>query len=140
MNKSEYVFNYLYVWPYLKSTNSALCNSQETSQAEFEIDEVSLKAMATQLNSVGLYRDDTGQYKADDMISIYSIDRLEILHHETSSYFECSDRSKISFDHHEGLFRALSILKTIADTFFYALVELFGDLKVFYTQAAGTYM
>jgi hypothetical protein len=53
--------------------------------------------MSTQLDSVGLYRDDAGQYKADGKIALYGIPRLEILLPETSSHFGYTDRSKISF-------------------------------------------
>ena len=94
--------------------------------------------MSTQLDSVGLNRDDAGQYKADGVIKLYGIHCLEILLLETSFHFGCTDRSKVSFDHHKGLFGALSMLKTIADTFCFASIEQFGQMKVFFVHAAGT--
>ncbi|KAI7906786.1 uncharacterized protein BX663DRAFT_466981 [Cokeromyces recurvatus] len=92
--------------------------------------------MSTQLNSVGLYRDDAGQFKVDGIITLYGIHRLELLLLETSSHFGYTDRSKISLDHYKGLFGALSMLKTIADTFYFASIEQFGQMKVFFTHAA----
>lgn len=96
--------------------------------------------MSTLLDSVGLYRDDAGQYKADGIMTLNEIHRLELLLLETSSHFGCTDRSKISFDHHKRLFGVLSMLKTIADTFYFASIEQFGQMKVFFTHAVGTNM
>ncbi|KAI8327842.1 hypothetical protein EDC96DRAFT_531244 [Choanephora cucurbitarum] len=132
----ESIFNDLYIYPYLKITANALFETREKSQSEFTVGEIPLKAMSTQLDSAGLYRDDAGQYKADGIITLYGIHRLEILLLETSSHFGCTDRSKISFDHHKGLFGALSMLKTIADTFYFASIEQFGQMKAFFTHAA----
>lgn len=134
----ESIFNDLYIYPYLKITANALFITREKSQPEFTVGEISLKAMSTQLDSVGLNRDDAGQYKADGVIKLYGIHCLEILLLETSFHFGCTDRSKVSFDHHKGLFGALSMLKTIADTFYFASIKQFGQMKVFFVHAAGT--
>lgn len=133
----ESIFNDLYIYPYLKITADALFETKEKSQSEFTVGEIPLKAMSTQLDSAGLYRDDAGQYNADGVITLYGIHCLEILLLETSSHFGCTDRSKISFDHHKGLFGALSMLKTIADTFYFASIEQFGQIKVFFAHAAA---
>ncbi|KAI8373781.1 hypothetical protein BD560DRAFT_489169 [Blakeslea trispora] len=61
--------------------------TREKSQSEFTVGEIPLKAMSTQLDSAGLYRDDAGQYKVDGIITLYGIHRLEILLLETSSHF-----------------------------------------------------
>ncbi|KAG0822793.1 hypothetical protein G6F16_011166 [Rhizopus arrhizus] len=132
----ESIFNDLYIYPYLKITANALFITREKSQPEFTVGEISLKAMSTQLDSVGLNRDDAGQYKADGVIKLYGIHCLEILLLETSFHFGCTDRSKVSFDHHKGLFGALSMLKTIADTFYFASIKQFGQMKVFFVHAA----
>ncbi|CAO3637971.1 unnamed protein product [Mucor hiemalis] len=115
-----------------KITANALFETREKRQSELTVGEIPLKAMSTQLDSAGLYRDDASQYKADGIITLYGIHRLEILLLETSSHFGCTDR----FDHHKELFGALSILKTIADTFYFASIEQFGQMKVFFTHAA----
>lgn len=134
----EATFNDLYVYPQLKVVANALFETRQKSKSGFTASEIPLEVMSTQLDSVGLYRDDVRQYKADGKIMLHGIDRLKILLLETSSHFGCNDRPKISFDHHKGIFGALSMLKTIADTFCFASIEQFGKLRVFFTQAAGT--
>lgn len=136
----ESIFNDLCIHSYLNITASALFETREKSQSEFTVGEIPLKAMSTLLGSVGLYRDDAGQYEADGIMTLYGIHRLELLLLETSSHFGCTDRSKISFDHHKRLFGVLSMLKTIANTFYFASIEWFGQMKVFLTHAAGTNM
>lgn len=93
--------------------------------------------MSTQLYSVELYKYDACLYKADGIIKVYGINRLEVLLLETSFRFRCTNSSKISFDHHKGFFGALSMLKTIADTYYYDSIEKFGEVKVFFIHAAG---
>ncbi|KAI9356894.1 hypothetical protein BD770DRAFT_443995 [Pilaira anomala] len=89
------------------------------------------KTIMTEIN------DESAIYKADATISLYDYKNLEVLLLETSGYFGNKDSSKISFDHHKGLFGALSMLKAIADNYEYGSIQTFKDVKVFFTHAAG---
>lgn len=106
--------------------------TREKSQSELTVGEIPLRAMSAQLETADSHR----KLKAGGIIILYGIHRLEILLLETTSHFGCTDRSKISFEHHKGLFGALSMLKTISDTFCFASVEQFGQMKVFFLHAA----
>ncbi|KAG2201421.1 hypothetical protein INT47_001470 [Mucor saturninus] len=103
IKERESIFNDLYIYPFLKITANVLCETREQSGSEFTVGEEPLKAMSTQLDFAGLHQDDAGQYKADGIIALYGIHRLEILLLETSSHFGCTDSSKISFGHHKSL-------------------------------------
>ncbi|KAI9487584.1 MAG: hypothetical protein EXX96DRAFT_553860, partial [Benjaminiella poitrasii] len=114
--------------PYFKITVSALFESRKNkSQSEFTIGEIPLKVMSTQLGSMGLSRDDIDLYKADGLITLYGIHRLEVLLLETSSTtFGCNAHPKISFNHRKRLFGALSMLKkAVTDMFYLASIEQF---------------
>jgi hypothetical protein len=52
-------------------------------------------------------------------------------------FFGCTDKSKICFDHHKGLFGLLAMLKSIADVYHEGTMETFRSIKVFFIHAAG---
>ncbi|KAG2235784.1 hypothetical protein INT48_001010 [Thamnidium elegans] len=93
--------------------------------------------MGKQLNNIPLYKEDNHSYLADGIIKLYGLKNIEILLLETSGCFGSTDKSKIAFDHHKGLFVALAILKSIADEFPMATVEAFQKCKVFFVHSAG---
>jgi hypothetical protein len=51
------------------------------------------------------------------------VKEIEVLLLETSGHFANTDRPKVSFDHHKGLFGALSMLKYIADEYTHGKLE-----------------
>lgn len=109
--------------------------AEETSSgAEFKMGEALLISMKKQLKD----DDDSNLYKADGIIKLYSLRELEVLLLETSSYFGSKDKTKASFDHHKGLFGALSMLKTIADEFYLGIAEVLSRVKVLFVHASGT--
>lgn len=106
-------------------------------KADFIHGEAYLDSMTKQLKSLGCYINDKFQYKADSLIKLYGIKKLEILLLETSGSLNNTDKVKINFDHHKGTFRSLALLKCIADGFSFASVEKFKKVKVFFVHAAG---
>ncbi|KAG2236613.1 hypothetical protein INT48_000168, partial [Thamnidium elegans] len=74
----------------------------------------------------------------DGIIKLYSLREIEVLLLETSHHFGCKDKTKASFDHHKGLFGALSMLTTIADEFYLGTMEVFSRVKVLFVHAADT--
>jgi hypothetical protein len=60
-----------------------------------------------------------------------SIRYLELLLVETSCSYANIDKTKPNFDHHKGTSGALAMLKTIADEFNYALIDIFVNVKDF---------
>ncbi|KAI7899312.1 uncharacterized protein BX663DRAFT_441561 [Cokeromyces recurvatus] len=93
--------------------------------------------MGKQLKTLPLYEEDNHSYLADGVIKLYGLKNIEILLLETSGCFGSTDKSKIAFDHHKGLFEVLAMLKSIADEFPMASVETFQKCKVFFTHGAG---
>jgi hypothetical protein len=82
-------------------------------------------------NESEIESDESTLYKADGIMSLYGFNRLEVLLLETSGHFDSSDNSKSSFDHHKGLFGALSMIKAIADNYSFGSLETFKNVKVF---------
>ncbi|KAG1053460.1 hypothetical protein G6F43_004462 [Rhizopus delemar] len=107
-------------------------------KADFKDGEAQLESMTQQLKASGLYKDNKSQYKADGLIKMDGIKKLEIVLLETSYHFGSKDKCKAAFDHHKGLFGSLSMLKTIADCFSLGTMESFKTVKVFFVQAAET--
>ncbi|CAO3600465.1 unnamed protein product [Absidia cylindrospora] len=93
--------------------------------------EPSLNSMTQQLETVDRHKDNRYQYKADGVFRLLDKKNLEILLLETSSGFGSKDKVIISFDHHKGTFGAVAMLKSIADQYPYASVNLFRKIKVF---------
>ncbi|ORE06183.1 hypothetical protein BCV72DRAFT_207877, partial [Rhizopus microsporus var. microsporus] len=68
----------------------------------------------------------------DVLIKLYGLKQSEILLLETSVSFGNTEKVKINFDHHKGTFGCLTMLKVLADEFFYASEEAFKKLKSFF--------
>ncbi|KAI9335574.1 hypothetical protein BD770DRAFT_477363 [Pilaira anomala] len=117
----ENTFNDMLVYPFIKAAEKAVDSTVSDLGAEFGPGEVDPLAMKQQLRNIPVYNDCKNQYKADDVVALYGIDKLEALLPETSSHFGNDDQHKISFDHHKGLFGAV----TIADKFPLADMNLF---------------
>lgn len=54
---------------------------------------------------------------------------LEILLLETSGHFSNTDKVKVNFDHHKGLYGILVMLEAIADEYCFASVNTFCKVK-----------
>ncbi|ORE21199.1 hypothetical protein BCV71DRAFT_241776 [Rhizopus microsporus] len=103
----EAMFNDILIYPFLK----AVCVASDAGVPQFKVGETQLRAI-----------DESTLYKADDIISLYGFNRVEVLLLETSGHFGSSDNSKNSFDHHKGLFGSLSMLKAIAYTYSFWII------------------
>lgn len=119
------------IFPFLKAVAEALPSS---CKAEFEVGETPLIAMEKQLKD-----EDDALYHADGILKLYGLKELEILLLETSSFFGCNSGVKKSFDHHKGLFGALAMLKTIADTFYFGSLDTLSKIKILFVHAAGNF-
>ncbi|KAG1144359.1 hypothetical protein G6F37_007464 [Rhizopus arrhizus] len=129
----EAMFNDILLYPFLK----AVCVASNAGVPQFKVGETQLRAMSKKTNESEIESDESTLYKADGIISLYSFNRLEVLLLETSGHFDSSDNSKSSFDHHKGLFGALSMIKAIADNYSFGSLETFKNVKVFFVHAAG---
>lgn len=92
----------------------------QLAKTRFRRGEAPLQSMATQTRTLELYKEESHSYLADVIIK-----GLESLLLEISGSFASMDRAKHSFDHHKGVFRALSMLKSIADKYEKAYIEAF---------------
>ncbi|KAG1454542.1 hypothetical protein G6F46_008470 [Rhizopus delemar] len=90
-----------------------------------------------QLKKLELYKEYNYSYLADEIIRLYGLKYLEILLLETSGCFGSTDRPKIAFDHHKGLFGVLAMLRNITDEFSFASMNTFTKCKIFSVRAAG---
>jgi hypothetical protein len=129
---SEEAFKQLFVEPFLVPLATSL-----EAQGDYINGEAYLKAMTTQLKNNGAYIDDRYQYKADGIIRLYGVREMEILLLEVSHEFGNKNDVKHRFDHHKGVYGAPAMSKTIADEFPYASLDIFKNIKVSFTQAAG---
>jgi hypothetical protein len=132
----EAVFSDILLFPFLK----AMCvGAASTGTPQFKVGETQLKSISKRkMNNSDEddSSDESTSYKANGIISLHTLNKLEILLLESSNHFGSTDSSKSSFDHHKGLYGALSMLKAIADNYSYGSLETFGKVKVFFVHAA----
>lgn len=133
LEDGEAMFNDMLLFPFLKAVSVA----SATGAPQFKVGKTRLKAMAKRSNELVTENDDAAVYKADGIISLYELDKLKVLLLETSGHYNNKDASKISFDHHKGLFGTLSMIKAIAEKYSFGSVEAFKKVKVFFLHAAG---
>jgi hypothetical protein len=74
------------------------------------------------------------------LIKLFDLNKLELLLVETFGCFSNKDEEKIKLGHHKGLYRALTMLKCIADDYAYASLKSFTLVKAFFLQAAGKFL
>ncbi|GAA5798331.1 hypothetical protein HPULCUR_003733 [Helicostylum pulchrum] len=134
----ETTFNSLFIYPFIEAVATFVANTVTWSKAGFRRGEVPLQSMAKQLKSLEFYDEESHTHLADGLFKLYGLKGLEILLLESSGCFGNTDRVKHSFDHHKGLFGALSMLKQIADSFHKASVDSFSKIKVLFVHAAGS--
>jgi hypothetical protein len=133
LEDGETIFNDMLAFPFLKSVAKAVAENVKNSDEEFKMGEAPLKAMMKQLDD----KDESTLYKADGIVKLYGMKGLEVLILETSSHFGSNDNAKSCFDHHKGLFGALSMIKTIADENYLGSIETFAKVKVIFVHASG---
>lgn len=56
---------------------------------------------------------------------------------ETSSHFRSNDKAKCSFDHYKSAYGSLTMMKNLADEYYFATAETFSKLKILFIHAAG---
>lgn len=130
-DSNEDAFNQLYTWPYLNLIGNCI-NSGYFIQGQ-----PVLQSMCRQLKETGASVDEKSQYKSDGLIKLLNFNHLELLLLETSGQFGNTDKVKINFDHHKGIYGILAMLKCIADDYSFASVAKFSEVKVFFLHAAG---
>lgn len=96
-----------------------------------------LESMSRQLKAANRYVDDKHQYKSDVLVKLFGLNKLELLLLETSGTFLNKGKNKVKLDHHKGVYRALAMLKCIADDYLYATLKIFAKVKVFFLHAAS---
>ncbi|KAL9537500.1 hypothetical protein MBANPS3_011728 [Mucor bainieri] len=135
-NGNEDAFNQSFIWPYL----IYMARSIENVKSEFLTGQPVLQAMTRQLKAVNLYIDDSHVYKSDGLVQLFGEIGREILLLETSGCFKNSDKSKVNFDHHKGVYGLLSMLKGITDDYHFGSLHLFMKVKVFFIHAADEHL
>lgn len=121
----ETTFNSLFVFPFLQAVATLVAEGKTWCKAGFRTGKAPLGAINKQLKNLELYKEDNHIYLADGIIKLCGLKNLEILLLETSGCLGSTDRPKIAFDHHKGLFGVLAMLKNIADVFSFANMDTF---------------
>ncbi|KAI7900366.1 uncharacterized protein BX663DRAFT_532465 [Cokeromyces recurvatus] len=103
--------------------------------ANFKPGEAHLESMSRQLNALDSRNNDKGEYKADGIIKLYRMKKIELLLLESSGSLNNKAKSKINYDHHNGIYGSLTMLKTVADIFCFASIECFKVFKIYFLQA-----
>ncbi|KAG2197833.1 hypothetical protein INT47_009714 [Mucor saturninus] len=117
-------------WQWLqKSTTIHNC------KAGFQSAQPRLQSMSNQLKANGIFVDDKSCYKTDGLVKLFESEKLELIVVKTSGHFGNTDRVKLKFDHHKGMFGMLAMLKCMAGKFYLTSVEKFSKVKVFLAGA-----
>lgn len=137
LKHGESTFNSLLLYPFIEAVADFVSDNMAWSKAGFRNGEAPLVSMHKQLENTELYQNDNYNYFAYGIIKLYGLKKIEVLLLETSGSFGNTDKSKISYDHHKGLFGAQAMLKNIADEFPLASMKAFQKCKAFFLHAAG---
>ncbi|CEP16965.1 hypothetical protein [Parasitella parasitica] len=141
IQQSEDAFNQLFIWPYLLAMSRSISETIDSSiSSEFLTGQPILQSMTKQLKAVGLYIDDAHVYKSDGLFQLSGSIKEELLLLETSGCFANNDKSKVNFDHHKGVYGMLAMLKSIADDYYYASLDSFMRIKVYFLHAADEHL
>ncbi|CDH56138.1 hypothetical protein RO3G_05723 [Lichtheimia corymbifera JMRC:FSU:9682] len=76
-------------------------------------------------------------YYADSVLRLTDKNNIEICLLETSKAFQKATKSKISFDHHKGMFALLSMLKRIANAYNLSNYDQLSELELLFLHAHG---
>lgn len=133
----ETTFDALFIYTSLEAVGTYSKDSTEWTKAGFRHGEAQLQAMSKQLKTLPLYDDESHTYLADGIIKLYEMNSIELLLLETSGPFANTEKPKIAFGHHKGLFGALAMLKTVADMFPQADIDTFKRIKIFFIPGTG---
>ena len=71
------------------------------------------------------------------MVRLQEAHDIEICVVEVSGEYLNQETRKIYFDHRKANYGCLAMLKTIADQYKYASVDVFEQLKIYFVHAAG---
>ncbi|KAG1446285.1 hypothetical protein G6F46_011926 [Rhizopus delemar] len=83
----ETAFNSILLYPFLRVISGVVAAEVNECKADFKDGEAQLESMTQQLKASGLYKDNKSQYKADGLIKMDGIKKLEIVLLETSYRF-----------------------------------------------------
>ena len=133
LEDSETTFDDVVLYPFLK----AVCPAVPIGKLQLRVGDTCLPAMLKKASDAESDGEDSTLYKVDGIISLYDFNKLEILLLETFGQFSNTDNSKVNFDHHKGLFGALSVLKTIADAYPHGSMDTFMKVVASFFHAAG---
>ncbi|KAG1183379.1 hypothetical protein G6F36_008492 [Rhizopus arrhizus] len=92
--------------------------------------------MTKQLKRKGSFVNHRFIYKADGVVRLQEAHDIEICVVEVSGEYLNQETRKIYFDHHKANYGCLAMLKTIADQYKYASVDVFEQLKIYFVHAA----
>lgn len=93
--------------------------------------------MTKQLKRKGSLVDHRYIYKADGVVRLQEADDMEICVVEISGEYLNQETKKIYFDYYKTNYGCLAILKTIADQYKYASIDVFEQLKIYFVHAVG---
>ena len=138
LNHNETIINNYLVEPNLKAVCNAIDDSKfNWAKVGFFDGEEELVSMTKQLKRKGLFVNHWFIYKADGVVRLQEAHDIEICVVEVSDEYLNQETRKIYFDHHKANYGCLAMLKTIADQYKYASVDVFEQLKIYFVHAAG---
>lgn len=78
-------------------------------------------------------------YLADGVLRLAQYQNIEVCLLETSKAMKKAGKSKISFDHHKGMFGLLAMMKRLAHHYELASYETLSNVKIFFLHAHGMF-
>ena len=114
VTSSESTFNHLLINKFLEAVAMSIEDERDDDKG---VDFVVAEACLSSLKKQSSNQDSRYQYKADGIIRLFRMKDLELLLLEKSGHYGNCNQTKISFDHHKGVYGACAMLKQIAIEF-----------------------
>ncbi|ORE07702.1 hypothetical protein BCV72DRAFT_102024 [Rhizopus microsporus var. microsporus] len=106
------MYNYKLIWPLLQLVANHL-------DVAFEPGEAILGSSSDQM------------YNADDLIKVGTDNALVL---ETSGLYELHDKPRFGYNQIKGIFRALTMLRSVVKKYHFATINTLKQLKVFFIR------
>lgn len=130
---SETSWNQAVLWPVMIACTRYI-RREDQANMTFVPGEEELYAMTTAGPA-----ESGAPYYADGVMRMTQKNNIEICLLETSRAQKKASNSKISFDHHKGMFALLSMLKRVATTYNLATYKQLSNLELLFLHAHGIY-
>lgn len=132
LTHSEACVNYDVALPCIKAASNSV-KEHGYNMTTFPGEE-ELYSMTRQLQQQG-QTDKRLKYNTDGVTRFNKMDEVLIL--ETSSAYNKATCDKASFDHYKAMFGLLSVLRTTAEKYEFASLDMFKELKIHFVHVHG---